>query len=218
MAAPLHPLNQESNDRRFGWARPGSAHDRSVRWAMVILPSGIGALAAVLIVAPLLTRSEISFVLAKDKVEQAPERMRVAEARYRGEDDKGRPFSIAAGSAVQQSSAVPVVAMTNLAGQMTLDDGIAQLKAPTARYDLDREHVDVNGPLSFASADGYRLETSNVGVDMKSRSMVSSSPVTGQTRLGTFTAQRMRANLDARTVTLDGQARLHIVQGGMKRR
>jgi lipopolysaccharide export system protein LptC len=206
----------QASDRRIGWARPGSGHDRIVRWAMIVLPSGIGALSAVLVIAPLLARSEISFVLAKDKVAKAPERMRVTEARYRGQDDKGRPFSISAGGALQQTSKVPVVMLSALAGQMTLDDGLAEIRAPRANYDIDREYVGVDGPLVFRSADGYRLDTSNVGIDMKSRRMMSTSPVTGQTRLGTFSAARLRADLDARTVTLDGQARLHIVQSGTR--
>jgi lipopolysaccharide export system protein LptC len=203
-------------DGRQRWASPASGHDRRVRWALIGLPSAIGALAAVLVIAPMLSRDEISFTLAKDKVEKAPERMRVSKAEYRGEDDKGRPFRLSAGGAVQSTSASPIVALTDLAAQITLDGGLTSLAAPKANYDMDKDRIDVPGPLSLRSADGYQLDTANVGIDLKTRRMSSNAPVTGTTRLGTFNAGRMRADLDARTVTLEGRARLHIVQGAAR--
>jgi lipopolysaccharide export system protein LptC len=203
-------------DGRQRWASPASGHDRRVRWALIGLPSAIGALAAVLVIAPMLSRDEISFTLAKDKVEKAPERMRVSKAEYRGEDDKGRPFRLSAGGAVQSTSASPIVALTDLAAQITLDGGLTSLAAPKANYDMDKDRIDVPGPLTLRSADGYQLDTANVGIDLKTRRMSSNAPVTGTTRLGTFNAGRMRADLDARTVTLEGRARLHIVQGAAR--
>jgi lipopolysaccharide export system protein LptC len=209
---------QRDRDARKGWAGPASGHDRRVRWALVALPSAIGALAAVLIIAPMLARDEVSFTLAKDKVEKAPERMRVQAAQYRGEDDRGRPFRISAGGAVQATSATPIVSLNDLSAELVLDSGPATITAPTASYDMDRERIDVNGPLRFSSADGYKLDTANVGIDLKTRRMESNAPVTGSTRLGTFSAGRLRADLDARTVTLEGRARLHIVQGAARGR
>lgn len=203
---------------RQRWASPSSGHDRRVRWALIGLPSAIGALAAVLAIAPMLSRDEISFTLAKDKVEKAPERMRVSKAEYRGQDDKGRPFMLSAGGALQSTSTTPIVALNDLSAQITLDGGPTSLSAPKANYDMDKDRIDVNGPLMLRSADGYTLNTANVGIDLKTRRMASNAPVTGSTRLGTFSAARMRADLDARTVTLEGRARLHIVQGAARGR
>ena len=105
----MSDLAKQTRDARRQWAAPGSGHDKIIRTAMVILPSAIGMLAAVLLIAPLLARSEISFVLDKDKVAIAKERMRVSEALYRGQDDKGQPFTLHAGSGVQKTSKVPVI-------------------------------------------------------------------------------------------------------------
>jgi lipopolysaccharide export system protein LptC len=205
-------------DGRIVWAKPGSRHDRVIRWAGIALPSAIGALAAVLVIAPLLKRSEISFLLAKDKVEIARERMRIAEALYRGEDSKGHPFSIRAGAAVQKTSKVPIVEMRDLLARITLDDGPAMLRTATASYDMDRESFAVPGGILFESADGYRMTTRNVTVDLKSRTMQSMAPVEGRMPLGTFSGDRMRADLNARTVALEGRARLRIVQRGARAR
>ena len=208
----------EQRDARARWANPASAHDRRVRWALIALPATIGALAAVLVIAPMLSRDELSFTLAKDKVEKAPERMRVAEAQYRGADDKGRPFRLSAGGAVQPSSATAIVTLSDLSGELVLDDGPAKIVAPQANYDMDKERIDVTGPLTVTAANGYRLDTANVGIDLKTRQMSSAADVTGSTRLGSFRAGRMRADLEARTVTLEGGARLHIVQGAARGR
>jgi lipopolysaccharide export system protein LptC len=205
-------------DSRIVWARPGSPHDRVIRLAGIILPSAIGALAAILVVAPLLKRSEVSFLLSKDKVSIAPERMRVSQALYRGEDAKGHPFSLSAGGAVQRSSKVPVVQMMDLAARINLDDGPAVLRTANANYDMNRETVAVPGGLMFESAGGYRLTTRNVGLDLKGRTLKSMAPVEGRMPLGTFSADSLRADLNARTVALDGRARLHIVQGAARGR
>jgi lipopolysaccharide export system protein LptC len=203
-------------DKRIVWARPGSGHDRLIRIAKLILPVVIGALVAVLVIAPLAKRSEISFLLAKDKVDIASERMRVSEAMYRGEDSKGHPFTLSAGGAVQKSSKVPVVELQDLSARITLDDGPAVLWTPNANYNMDNEMVRVPGALLFESAGGYRMTTRGVSLDLKARKLVSDGAVDGRIPLGTFSANRMRADLNARTVALEGRARLRIVQGAAR--
>lgn len=201
------------SDRQV-WAAPGASHDRLIAVLRILLPSAIGALAAILAVAPLTMGRDISFVLAKDRVDVARERMRVADAIYRGEDSKGQPFSIRAGSAVQTSSRDPIVRLADLNAQIQLTDGPATIGAKTGRYDMDSEKVYVDGAVTFTTHDGYRLETRDVAVDLKSRQVASGAPVDGKMPLGTFSANRMTADLQSHTVVLDGRARLHIVQQG----
>lgn len=195
------------------WAAPGGAHDRLIAIARVALPSIIGVLSAGLIFVPLANRSEVSFVLDKNKVEVAKERMRVSAATYRGEDSKGQPFELRAGSAVQASSRDPVVRLQDLSANIALSDGPATLRADRGRYDMDREIVSIDGPVTFTSADGYKLQTRDVAVGLKTRKLASGGPVTGQMPLGNFSANSLQADLGARVVTLNGRARLHIVQG-----
>ena len=195
------------------WASPGGRHDRLIRIARLALPLLIGILSAGLMFAPLAMRGEVSFVLAKDTVELARERMRVTAATYRGEDTKGQPFELKAGSAVQASSRDPVVKLSDLTASIALKDGPASLHADAGRYDMDREIVSILGPVVFSSADGYRLETRDVAIGLKTRKLASGGPVDGKMPLGSFSADRIRADLGAHTVTLDGRARLHIVQG-----
>ena len=214
----MSELAIQTRDIRRVWARPGSRHDRLINTLNRVLPIVIGALVAVLVVAPLAKRNEISFVLAKDKVDMAKERMRLTRATYRGEDDQGRPFSLDAGSGVQASSKVPVVQLNDLTARMVLDDGPGVLRAPTAHYNMDQRQLQVDGPMTYQSQGGYRLETRDVMASLPAKTLSSDKPVQGKMPLGTFSGNRMNADLNSRTVTLTGGARLHIVQGAPKGR
>lgn len=198
------------------WAAPGSSHDRLIAILSWLLPVLIGVLAAFLVMAPLTSGGDVSFVLDKNKVEVAKERLKIQAAQYRGQDQKGQPFTLDAGSAIQRSSAEPIVELSRLAASIRLDDGPASLIADSGRYDMDSEQVTVPGPIRFRATGGYALDTTDATVDLKTRLMRSDGNVTGTVPQGTFRADRLRADLSARTVTLDGNARLRIKPKGAK--
>ncbi|MGI8704394.1 MAG: LPS export ABC transporter periplasmic protein LptC [Sphingomicrobium sp.] len=198
------------------WAVPGSRHDRLIRIAKVALPASVGVLIAFLALVPLEDRGDVSFILDKNKVENAPERMRVDIARYVGEDNLGRPFMIVARSAVQRSSELPIVDISGMLARLWLPQGPVTIVADLARYNLDEQKVRVVGPIRVTGPDGYRLNTSDVTVDLKQRSVVGSGEVRGEMRLGQFSAGRLRADLGERTVILDQGARLKIVQSAVR--
>lgn len=202
--------------RKQGWAAPGGAHDVFVRILKIALPALIGVLTAYLAMAPLQKGPEISFILDKNKVETTKERMRVQTARYRGQDDHGRPFTLDAASAVQVSSRDPVVDIRGMEARMALESGPARIQADRGRYNMEAEKVNVIGPILFSAADGYRLETRDVAVDLNKRTMASQGRVDGRIPLGRFSADRMTVDLPSREVTLSGRARLHIEQGGLR--
>lgn len=212
----MSELADRERIRKQHWAAPGGSHDEVVRTLKIALPVLIGVLMAFLAMAPLSKNQEISFILDKQKVDVAKERMRVQEARYRGQDDKGRPFMITARSAVQATSRDPIVDILGMRARIALESGPATLNADRGRYNLETETVNVIGPILFTAADGYRLQTHDVAVDLDSRVMATDGRVEGQMPLGRFSANRMRADLESRTVTLTGNARLHIVQGGLR--
>jgi len=200
---------------RQRWALPGGRHDRLIRAMRVVLPSIIGLLVAILAFSPFTGQQELSFVLNKDEVNLSRERLSVVEALYRGEDSKGRPFSLRAGSAVQKTSAQPVLDMTSLSGRLSLQDGPASIIAQRGSYDLGKETMRVTGPLAVESP-GYDMVVSNVELSLKDRTMQSFGPVSGRTKVGTFHAGRLRADLDTRIIRLDGGVRLRIDQNAIK--
>jgi len=198
------------------WAEPGSAHDWLVKWTKVILPSAVGVLIAVLALAPLGKHSDVSFILDKKKVENAPEALRVEQARYLGTDDKGQQFTIVANRAIQRSSDVRVVDISGMSGRLNLANGPLLIGANQGRYNLDTQKVMIDGPVKVAGGDGYRLATRDVTVDLKQHRLASAGPVAGAMRLGQFQAGQIHADLGDRTVVLDHGARLKIVQGAVR--
>lgn len=198
------------------WAVPGSAHDRLVRWSKIALPSAVGIFIAILALAPLGKRGDVSFILDKKKVQSAQERMRVESARYTGTDDKGQKFLMTANNAVQQSSDVPIVDISGLFAQLDQPQGPVMIGANKGRYNLDTQRVAIDGPVRVNSGDGYRLATRDVTVDLKQRRVQSSGPVSGEMRLGKFQAGQLKADLGNKTFILDGGARLKITQGAVR--
>jgi len=208
----MSELADRARSKRQLWAASGSSHDRLIAVLRILLPGAIVVLVVLLALAPLTVGRDISFVLSKDRVEMARERMRVSTAVYRGQDSKGQPFELTAASAVQVSSADPVVRLKTLAAQIQLAEGPARIVAGQGRYDMDNEKVAVDGPVHLRSADGYNIQTRDVGIDLKTRQVASRGPVDGTMNIGRFSGDRFTADLNKRVVVLEGRARLHIDQ------
>lgn len=198
---------------RKHFAAPGGSHDRLVRFLAAALPMAVGVVAALMVVTPLSPRGEVSFLLDRKKVEVIDERLRADKALYRGTDDKGRPFSLTAGEAVQRSSAEGIVRMRDLAAQLLLPEGPAQLVAPFGQYDLNSDLVTVPDTVRFTAADGYAMQLNGVTVDLPQRTVTGAGGVSGTVPAGSFSANRLEVDLDARTVSLVGNARLRMVPG-----
>lgn len=198
---------------RQHFAAPGGSHDRMVRFLAVALPMAIGVVAALMVITPLSPRGEVSFLLDRKKVDVIDERLRADKALYRGQDDKGRPFSLTAGEAVQRSSAEGIVRLKSLAAQLLLPEGPAQIVAPAGEYDLNNGLVQVTDTVRFTAADGYAMQLDGVMVDLPKRMVRGDGGVSGTVPAGSFSANRLEVDLDARTVSLVGNARLRMIPG-----
>jgi lipopolysaccharide export system protein LptC len=198
---------------RQHFAAPGGSHDRMVKFLATALPMAVGVVAALMVITPLSPRGEVSFLLDRKKVEVIDERLRADKALYRGLDDKGRPFSLTAGEAVQRSSAEGIVRMRDLAARILLPEGPAQLLAPSGQYDLKSDRVTVPETVRFSAADGYAMQLEGVVVDLPRRMVTGGGGVSGTVPAGSFSADRLEVNLDARTVSLIGNARLRMIPG-----
>lgn len=198
------------------WAEPGSGHDRIIRWSKILLPGAVGILIAVLALAPLDKKGDVSFILDKKKVQSAPERMRVEAARYTGTDDKGQQFVVTANRAVQPSSDTPIVDIRGIFAKLEQAAAPILIAAEKGRYNIDTQKIAIDGPVKVVGTDGFRLNTSDVIVDLKARQLASEGPASGGMRLGDFRADHIRADLGDHVVVLDGGARLKITQGAFR--
>ena len=203
-------------DKRRAFALPGGSLDRTVRILAVAFPALIGAIAATMLIAPLSPRGEISFLLDRTKVAVIDERLSVDNAMYRGSDAQGRPFSLTAGEAVQKSGREGIVRMSDLVARILLQDGPASLRAAAGQYDIRDEVVTVPDGVVVTAADGYRMVASGVSVNLPEKTLVGSGGVSGAIPAGTFSADSLHADLNARTVALVGNARLHMIPGKLR--
>ncbi|WP_115367751.1 LPS export ABC transporter periplasmic protein LptC [Alteripontixanthobacter maritimus] len=206
----------ELRNARQHFATPGGFHDKVVRFLGAALPMGVGVVAALMVVTPLTPRGEVSFLLDRNKVAIIDERLRVDNATYRGSDTKGQPFSLMAGEAVQKSSAEGIVRMRELVARIILPEGPARLTAQGGSFDIDEDTVAAVGPVRLTAADGYSMVARGVSVDLADKRMVGSRGVEGAIPAGTFSADAIRADLNARTILLDGNARLRMVPGKLR--
>jgi len=201
---------------RQRFAAPGGSHDRLVSLLAKILPMGVGVIAALMVVTPLSPRGEISFLLDRTKVAMIGERLSVDNAMYRGSDAQGRPFSLTAGEAVQKSGREGIVRMSDLVARILLQDGPASVRAGAGQYDIRDEVVSVPDGVVVTAADGYRMVANGVSVDLPAKTLVGSGGVSGAIPAGTFSANSLHADLNARTVSLAGNARLHMIPGKLR--
>ena len=207
---------KELRSQRQHFAAPGGSHDKLVRFLARALPMGVGVIAALMVITPLSPRGEVSFLLDRNKVAMIDQRLAVSNAMYRGQDDNGRPFSLTAGEAVQRSSSEGVVRMQDLMAQILLRDGPARISADSGAYDIEREVMSVDGQLRMSAADGYEFVASGVSVDLPSRRMTGEGGVEGAVPAGTFSADRIVADLDERRISLQGNARLLMQPGELR--
>lgn len=200
-----------ANDRRR-WAMPGSAWDRQVVILKRLLPATAAMILLACLIWPLTAQQEFSFILSRDAVEKAGERLRMEAPMYRGEDSKGRPFSILADEAVQRTSNEPVVELKRIEARLDMEEGVATVTAPSGRYDLEAEKLNVLGPVVFHRPDGYVLQTGDVAVSLPTRKVTSAGRVSGRMPLGSFSAARLDADMETRVVTLSGGVKMRITQ------
>lgn len=200
--------------RRQRAALPGSSHEVRMTLLKWLLPAAAFAVGMAILIWPLLSVQEFSFLLAKDKVAVSQERLRVDRAEYRGKTTAGEAFAISAGSAVQKSSAVPIVELSTLQAELDGRDGPAQVSAPSGRYFLNEDRLEVAGPVKLRADGGYSLDADTVFVDLKRRQVNTQTPVTGRLPMGDFRADRMSGDLVGNSVSLQGNVHLRINQRG----
>ncbi len=202
--------------RRQHFAAPGGSHDRLIGVLARGLPMAVGVVAALMVITPLSPRGEVSFLLDRNKVALIDERLSVDNAMYRGRDNQGRPFSLLAGEAVQRSSAEGLVRMRDLVAQILLSQGPARLSADGGTYNISADTVAIDGAVRLTASDGYAMVARGVSVNLKAREMRGDNGVSGEVPAGTFSARSIRADLAARTLTLQGDARLSMIPGQLR--
>jgi len=213
MVAPSLVAEHRTLTDRQRAARPGSRHDGLMRLLKRLLPGLALAVLAAIVIVPLTKVSEFSFLLAKDKVAMAAERLRIDNAVYRGETERGEAFTISAAGAVQRSSAVAIVELDRLKATLKMIEGPAVVTAPGGRYFIENDRLEVTGPVRLDSAAGYTLDSQTVAIDLGTRRVTTDQPVTGTLPIGSFSAGNFEGDIQGSRLVMAGGAHLRIRRG-----
>ena len=200
----MSQLADIERSKRQHFAAPGGSFDKLIGFLRVALPAGVGALAAILVISPATERNEFSFLLDRYTIEQAPERLKVEAALYRGQDKDGFPFTLRGESAVQKTSAVELIELTGLLASFALNGKPAEVSAQRGAFDMTTNIVRVLGPMQFSSDSGYALTANDVAIDMDGKTLTSTGRVDGSDRKSALSAGAATGDWDAQQFGLSG--------------
>ncbi|MSP04876.1 MAG: LPS export ABC transporter periplasmic protein LptC [Acetobacteraceae bacterium] len=150
-----------------------------------VLPSVALGLLALIAIWPELDRETRQ---AQDRMVGTREGNRMTNARYRGTDEHGRPYTLTAETAHQAGEGR--VALVQPKGDMMTENGGWLMVQSRQGLFLQRSNqLDLSRDVMLYRADGMTLRTDAVAVDMKAGAAASASPVQMEGPLGTLDAQ-----------------------------
>ena len=142
------------------------------------------------------------------------EPMRMRDARFRGIDELGRPYTITASEAMQLPGAEDQVDLVDPKGDITLQDGAwVLLQARHGLYQRQPGLLDLDTNVVLNHDSGYEVRTERASIDLKAQTARGDRPVEGQGPFGTIAGQGFETSEAGKVVIITGPATM-ILQGG----
>ncbi|MCC7283567.1 MAG: LPS export ABC transporter periplasmic protein LptC [Acetobacteraceae bacterium] len=191
---------------------PGASPARrlAVRLLKRLLPAAAMLLLAAIALWPQWQGSEearrITFRLGSNLLNEP---MRMRDARFRGIDQLGRPYTITASEATQLPGSEDRVELTEPKGDITLQDGAWVLLQ--ARHGLYRRQpglLDLDTAVVLNHDGGYEVRTDQASIDLEARTARGTSPIEGQGPFGTIEGQGFEAEDGGKVIIVTGPARM----------
>jgi lipopolysaccharide export system protein LptC len=189
--------HNSADDRDFGRAAARvSQHSQRVRHLRLAMPAlAVGLLLTYALSAtpPRVDREFLKQFSAIEATNEG-EGVRLSKPRYAGEDLDGRPFEIAAQSAIRGQSDTDPLALDRPEARRTRADGeTSVLRAADGIYDQKQRLVDLIGEVELEQqgrSGSYVLRTDAAKADLDSQVVTSSAEVRGEGDSGTLRAGR----------------------------
>ncbi len=146
--------------------------------------------------------------------EVAPRQMgenELIKPKFRSEDGKNQPYTIEADSAFQTKQNEDFVKLENPTADLTLNDGTwLNLEAKEGFFNQERQILDLKGEVGLSNTDGYKMNTSQIFLNMENRSADTNEPVTLDGPDTIIDASGFSADSETSTFTFKGPARMII--------
>lgn len=220
MTAPL--LTGGQPDRRTGaYLIPGSAPrgrglitpGRIARRRILItltkwlLPVCAMVLLAMIALWPEFERTTINTRVGNGQLTGEVEGGRMVDLRYKGIDEKGRPYTLTAETAKQLEP--DRIGLTTPKGDITLENGTwMMLTARKGTFVQKASQLDLLQDVTLYRDDGTTLHTEAATIDMKAGAAASASPVHAEGPFGVLDAQGFMLMDKGAAVDFPGPARL----------
>lgn len=156
----------------------------------VLLPLIAVTLLVTIAIWPELDRASETARIAFRRLSGAVEGATMLDARYRGTDERGRPYTVTATSARQGSG--ERVALTEPKGDMRMENGGWMfIEAREGVFLQKSNQVDLAREVLLYRDDGMTLRTESLAVDMRAGAAAGSQPVQVEGPLGNLQAAGM---------------------------
>ncbi|MEJ0017038.1 MAG: LPS export ABC transporter periplasmic protein LptC [Acetobacteraceae bacterium] len=172
-----------------------------------LLPAAALLLLASIALWPELGRMRDSARIAYQRVSSEISGATVTDARYRGLDEHGRPYTLTAATAQQTSP--ERINLTALKADITLADGTwLMLQAKQGVYLQHTSQLDLANDVTLYRDDGTTVTTASASVDLKVGAAASADPTHAEGPFGTLDAAGFTLTDKGTAIQFIGPARL----------
>jgi lipopolysaccharide export system protein LptC len=152
-----------------------------------LLPVGALALLSTIALWPELDRAADQTRMSFAGVSATVQGARLTDARYRGVDQQGRPYTLTA--SIAQQVTPERINLTLPKGDITLTDGTwLMLQAKRGVYTQHRDELDLSHDVTLYRDDGTTMVTASATVDLKNSAAAGAEPVHAEGPFGTLDA------------------------------
>lgn len=135
----------------------------------------------------------------------------LTDARYRGVDEHGRPYTLTAATAEQV--APERINLTTLKADITMADGTwLMLQSKRGVYLQNTNQLDLSHDVVLYRDDGTTLTTASASIDLKNGAAASAEPTHAEGPFGTLDAQGFTLTDQGAAIQFTGPA--HLVLNG----
>ncbi|MGB0747437.1 MAG: LPS export ABC transporter periplasmic protein LptC [Magnetospiraceae bacterium] len=187
------------------------------------LAAGAVMLVILVLAWPEISGKDTRIRLGGDPTEKSPQSLQdsaditVANARYLGTDENGRPFKVTAEVARNIGETASRVELTAPEANIELSDtSWVSAAAGKGLYDRETENLYLDGGVTVSNEAGYRVTTESAEIDLEAATAVGTAPVTGSGPLGDLSGEGFAIENGGRTLRLTGKSRVLIRVGDLK--
>lgn len=118
------------------------------------------------------------------KLEIGDNRLVMRDVRYEGKDDRGRPFVVNAGRAVETRSDPREMELEQLKAELKMSRGYVLARSDRGMYYEAERRLDVSGNVQIFDPTGYEIRGESAIVNLRDSLVLSDEPVEAQGPLG----------------------------------